>query len=591
MKSHPIAILIHFIGLFTALVGGFSAWGGGALSPDVELGVYRFFGRPDTNSAHVGVYKLNAGLFEPKQYGTLSLKQSDSDECTRLLSNLQSFPLNIMTHVNYLSPGELNSQEQLIRLFAPEQVTFLELTEPVPKSTVANEPDQFPSYKLSLRPDEARPQHIHVRQAGMWIVSGQSMYPWGGEIFKKHHAQSIKEKVEMTWQSALPMSNREVGDPHLVLLTLTAMPWQNNSQLWESGAMTKNKFGWADLDRKKYPLVWEIGRAAQTKPEQMNALFTAAASIIAEEVVVNLQSRYEDAFIFCKALDEDRMRLFRIIGFEPLAGACPKPETCVMVAPLTKLLKRFPVGKQSYRAHEIRNALKKNISLEDALNFLTRIQTYFRADLDFVLKERGYYQQSPVVVHDFSPNYLLLLRAFSEVYGRVSLTDAQKFALRFAEWRGDFGDRHGVNEIIPAEYFLDEFTRRKIVRLTNLDQDLATRDSEYLPTVLLGAREYLFDRYEELHVENGRKLLADVGTQIAVQTFSPLIASQALALGAVPLSPIPGQDGRTLYTVVFDMKLLDRVEKAKPERVRLGRDGLQKGFWFFRSIAANPFKF
>ncbi len=596
MKSSVVARLTLFIGLFAALSSPYTAFAAAALNPDAELGVYRFYGSYNTSSAQVGVYRLHDGLWIPKQGGSISLQDPAKTGCeTALLSNLQSFPLNVMTTVNYLNPGELSNQEQLIKLFSPEQVTFFELTEPVLKTTVAADPKTYPAFKIAPRPDEARPDHAHVRQAGMWLISGQSMYPWGGDTFAKHHPQSVNEPMDIHFQTAIghePRTNRNVHDPHLILLTITPMPWQNNPQLWESGAMKKTKFGYADLDRKKYPLTWEIGRAAQTKPEQMTALFTAAAAVIAEEVEVTMQSRFDDAFVFCKALDEDRMRLFRMIGFEPLEGACPKPDSCVMVAPLTKLLKRFPVGKQSGYAKQIREALNNKLDTNEALNILRRIQVYFRAELDLILKDRGYHQKSPIVVHDFSRNYLTLLRIFGERFGELNTDDAIKFARRFAKIRGDFGDKRHVVEDIPVDIFMDEFTHRNVVRITNLDAGLVGRDSEYLPTVLVGVRNYLAERYDELLVNDPHTIAERLDTKIAIQTWSWRTASEAHKLGGMQLPPLPGTQNRTLYTFIFDMKQIKKMAEQDPERVeRARKGGIQQGFWFFRRITANPIKF
>lgn len=216
---------------------------------------------------------------------------------------------------------------------------------------------------------------------------------------------------------------------------------------------------------------------------------------------------------------------------------------------------------------------------------------YYRADLDVILKERGYHQRSPLVVHDFSPNYFILLRLLAQMNGGLSIEDALEFAHRFSNLRGDFGDRHAIHEDIPSQYFVKEFTDRRIVRVTNLDENLVQRDPEYLPTVLLGVREYLVARYEELQIPQGQQLLEKFGTQFAVQTTSRLTAAQALELGGVPLPPFPGEHNRTLYTFIFDLKKLAKMAADKPARVDQGRAGVQQGFWFFRRINANPFKF
>lgn len=584
MKSALVARLMRICGVFAMLPSCCTVLAAATLSPDAELGVYRFYAQYDASRARVGVYKQDGeGLWTPKQVGNFTVQPRNKDKkdgCeTLLLSHLQSFPLNVMTSVDYLNPGELDKQEQLIKLLSPEQVTFLELTEPVPLATVEADSKSYPEFKISYRPDEDRPNHVHIRQAGMWIVGGQALYPFGNETFSKHHPLSLNKGMPVHFHTAMGKEKEkvpaDVHDPHLIIIAVSSMPWQKN----------------ADLDRKKYPLVWEIGRAAQTKPEQMTALFTAAASIIAEEVETTYQSRNEDAFIFCKALDEDRMRLFRLIGFEPLEGACPAPNNCVMVAPLAKLLKRFPIGKQSSRAKRIQNALNNKVDTSTALNLLRRIQSNFRAELDVIFKDRGYHQKSPIVVHDLSPNYGLLLRAMGEIYGGLSTDDAVQFSQKFQALRGDYGDNRHIPEAIPIDIFAQDLTAQKAVRITNLDPDLVDRDSEYMPSILVGIHKYLGYRYKELGILEPYKIAEKVGTRFVIQTLHWRTASEANKLGGKQLPAVPGQDGRTLYTFVFDMDQVKKLGRENPQRVKRAHVGIAQGFWFFRRIAADPFKF
>lgn len=573
-----------------------SAWSSGGaaakLAPDSELGVYRFYPSHDANSAAVAAYKLENGLFVPKQLGRLSATSTDSDDCQILLNHLQSFPLRVMKQVEYLAADEFFKQMAVIKALVPEQVTFLEMTVPVPTLAVRADPTMYPAHLISPRPDEHRPDHTHVRQATMWVISGQSMYPFSYEDHRIQHPKS--HPVPLTFKTERPEAARTEAaqaDPHTIILNLTGLPWQMEPSLWISGKMKRNEMGYADLSREKYPIVYEFGRAAQVEPEQMDPLFRAAMTVVQDDLATSLQADAEQTYIFVKAFDESRIRRFRRVGFQPVDGLCDR-HGGLMVAPYLELAKRFPPGSHSGRIEEIREAFRKNpdINYDDALNFLRRTQTYFRAELDFIVKPFGLIQKTPLVINDLSANYFTLLTAWLEFHGGNSRDEAHRLARKFSRFRHDNTTNRYIEDVIPVEHFADDLTRRNAVRITNLDPEL-NKNPNYLPLVLIGIHQYMVERYAEMNISNGEQILDHHKTVFVLQTTHLDVATRALNLGGIADRVHAGADGRALYGVQFSLEQVRVLAKQNPKWVEAGAEGVAQGRWFFRSLTGSPLKF
>jgi hypothetical protein len=562
------------------------------LREDTELSLYRFFARENLASANVGSYKLNGQLFEPKMVGVLSLERRREEmtkaDCVALLENLQQFSLNVMKQVSYISQSDFTSQAELIQKLLPEQVTFGEVTFPVSAEEVRANPEKYPKERISPRFDIERPSHVHIRQAGIWIVSGQTFDP------DRENLRGLKKGPLETvpWQSFMStqIPEGEIWDPtpYTIDINLNPMPWQLSSYLWESGKMELNKYGYANLDRKKYPLVWEVGRAAQTEPEQIDALFRMVTAVVAEEVEVTFQSKPEEAFLFVKSLEAKRTRLFKLMGFEELPEACPGPDRCVLVAPLTKMLKRYPVGSQSYRAAQIKKMLNDIPSTADAVHILRLIQAYRRADLDLISLGEGLVQKGPLVVHDFSQNFYYLMKVIGRDH---ELNDEQikAFYGLSLNYFHDYDPNQATEDRIPIGQVTKIFREQNVVRISNLDPTLAMNDL-YLPRVLTGLQKYLLERYESHRVNNGEELIHKIGTKFAIQTTSPLIYHCAKLLGCQEYSRAIFQD-RPVYTCVFTMEQVDKIKERLPPLLLPDANPVAQGFWFFRKITANPLKF
>lgn len=578
------------LGVF--LVAGLSSSTAVASRPDAELSLYRFYSSEDHLGAAVAAYKhdFDGHHFVPKQHGRLKIAISPpGGSCSALLDHLQRFSLRVMQELDYLSAEEFRDQRALIERLTPQQVTFLEMTVPEPRVNASRYTPEF----LSVRPDVDRPNHIHVRQAALWIINGQALYGYPMGQHRVHHPEG--EFIPLPWKSALPSLNSDPGEwdnPRHLALDMTPMPWQMDPRLWRSGGMKRSRFGYAELDLAKYPMRWEFGRAAQIEPEQMDPLFRAAMTVVQEELEVMLQGDPEQAFIFVKAFDETRMRRFRRLGFRILEEASEAPHRFVMVAPFEELAKRFPPGSLSGRVENVRAAFGPKASHEGALNFLRRIQTAFRAELDMIAPEFGIRQISPVVVHDFSRNYYLTLEAVANLLsgGRISRSDLTKHVHRLAsEYRND-ATFNPIADPIPTDPFVQEFYERSVVRVSNLDEDLARSNGAYLGMVLMGVYQYLLYRYDELGVHNGEQILDSLDVRIALQTTRAGVREAARSLGCAEM-PALKLDNRPLYTCLFSLPAIRGLIADNPRHALAARDGLAQGLWFFRGLSGRPMKF
>ena len=514
-----------------------------SLNPERELSVYRFFSRHETDSADVATYQLNSsGLFVAKQHGRLRLVTPPA--CGTLLEP------NGMGSVKYLGPGNFAEQASRLPSLNMDQVTFIELTVPEPRAKVEANPSPYRADRMSLRPDVARPDHVHIRHAGLWIIAGQTFFP---------HVKDVR---------------------------LSPMPWQREPAFVKSGSLPPYESGQLEVDRGKYPLAYELGSALEGEPKLADVLLRTAVTIIADDVFT-LRASPDQAHLFVHATDARQVVHFQQLGFEVESRTVTPNGRCVMVASLKRILGQLPVGTLSQRFAEIHAALPK-LSSEDALIFLHRLQSYFRAELDFVTPTSGSQQKSPVVIHDFSSNYLLLLRLFAERFGEAPAKDSYRIASQLARFRHD-NSINSIADDIAAEPFMADFDERQIVRITNLD-DSKIYDSAYLPAVLVGTYRYLNFCFNELGLTDSAELIARQKTQLAIQSSSFAVAFAAVNLGGQSLPPVD-LEGKRIYTIIFNLPLLYNIMRVHPQLGRQEDQQLVEGIWFLRGLLGNPLKF
>lgn len=584
MLSRPSIIALAFV----ALVAAAGARALAAPTP-LELSVFRFYTSRDLNNAHVAVYRQETdGLFTPYNIGDLNMRALDpAQPCDTLLTNLESFSLATMKNLGYLDDLSLAAQVAAAEHIRPEQVTILEMTRPVPERMREEHPEWVKEGRFSVRPDPEGKPLAHLKTAALRIVSGQSGYPHSQLEYLKNFGGAVGMPA-LPWQSTMNvMAQGKAPDMNTIGIALTPMPWQLNP------ALNFGKHGYYDLDRSKYPMVWELGRAAQIEVRHVATMMQAGLAIVAEDIEVSMQGDPKDAHLFVHALDPVRKRLFERAGFKPLPGACPSPNDCVLTAPFSTIAAKYPPGKHSKRLAEILKLLPAGTPVEIAMNLLRRAHAHLRAELDFHVP--GFEQDTPLVVHDTSRNYYLTLQALAMRMGATP-ENADKLVLLLDSYRTDSGrtKRPEIFDEPHVDQFIHGLYDANAIRVANVDPRLAMRP-QYWGSMIEGVHQYMEQRYREMDVANPEEVYDIARPRIVVQTTDQLVAWAAETFsqrfGGVAGHPIRGSEGKVIYTVVFDYEARERLRAEIPMLAEAVKDKLSQGYWFFRRITAHPMKF
>ena len=561
------------------------------LRSDTELTVYRFFSHVDTSRASVSSYRLKKGLFEPFISGFVDVPGGES---TELLSDLQKFSYKVVKELGYIQAQQEKSQRAKIGEIHPEQVTFIELTRPA-----SIHEDFLTGKKISAedyreRFFERTGEHLgwDRRLAAMWIIAGQYMWPHDREILA---TSSFFRQADFPWKSKLPAVQGYDHSPRTIVIGTRYMPWQQDPDLISRGTLPLSADGhYAELDRKKYPIVFEIGRAVQTQPEQVDAMMRFATAFMVEDVTLPLQSDLDNAFVFVKSFLASRTRLFQRRGFVPVQGAFLGPDNCVLVQPLSELVKRYTPAGNSHRVTRIMKLF--NLDRSEALQMLTRIQVNFRAELDFYVPELKLHQRDPIVLHDLSLNYDFLMEWFAR-YGRVPFEQGLAALKEVKHWRHDFARKDPSLKDVPSiEHFAKQaqtLPLRNFIRLTNLDASQKDNPN-YVPAILIGADEYIKQRMQDfIPQEHWEAVVNENDAKYVIQTGNREFAEHiAKTLQPAAWAVLPdATNTKMIYTLVFTRaQVLQLKAIAGPARMHHLRHALQQGFWFFRSLSANPLK-
>lgn len=555
--------------------------GAHAVPPETKLVLYRFYSKADLNEANIAVYHLENGLFYPKQIGRVQFDfrqylVGKSPTCSSLLEHLQNFSLHVYQSSNYLTSEQQKAQADKVAKLRPETVTFLELSTPVKQSLVDNDPVKYPLLKMAPWLDVTKPGTYQERKAVMWVLAGQFVYP-----FSQTQYDQLKSEHPNRWREMNSLSNEQ--KQNAMNFNFVQMPWETS---------VHDTFS---IDRKKYRLTWELGRAAQVEPEHIPVLMRAALAAIHEDIET-MQGDVEDAYVFVKAMDSLRARHFKAAGFKPFEGHCSSEGECVLVASVTALLEKYPITEMSGRLKLLETKLRLSRNWDFITNALRRIQLYFHAELDFVATQFKIFQEQPVIMHDFSNNYLFLVKGLGETAG-LSTDEAVALAKHVESWRDDFSVLgKSANDAVLAQPFLSDFRRKNVVRLTNIDEKVVSNPNA-IPLLLIGIDDYLLSRYRELSPIDGNLVLDYLNTLIVIQTTSENVARVVRHFEPNEFSsldlPIHMRAARGYGTKLFTFAFTrDQVRRIRVMNSEWSKErALSQGPRFFKNISANPAKF
>lgn len=165
---------------------------------------------------------------------------------------------------------------------------------------------------------------------------------------------------------------------------------------------TKWKHLAAEVDRKKYPLLWEWGRAAQVDTGDINALLDFATQKAYREVKT-LGGRIEDAYIMLHAISPAHTLSYlkRFPGTQFSKNSVRDGDSILMI-PLTQILKIHSLEKSSRLIRDLKGIMDDVHFTDDRVVDLIES---FREKLWFEADWKGVHGPSPfpIIIHDFSP--------------------------------------------------------------------------------------------------------------------------------------------------------------------------------------------
>lgn len=430
-----------------------------------------------------------------------------------VISQQQDFSMMAMVKTNYLTPEQALMFRNLGSSLEPGQVVFSEVI----RDATPNEIRQNYGDELGLRRagshteiDAFRQDLTPVKTAAAWSVSGQ------------------------TW-------DRHTGKAQAVRLP------------WEKEEARKGQ----ELNRKKYPYVFEWGRAAQEVSGEIAPLY----SLNALQNYLQLKAyrgNLEDAYVMAHSFDPVNTRLYARMtndGYYP-SKAAVDPKDALFIMPLALALESHPPSRVSQRVADLVKLGEGHLSEINSVNLLIENRERRWAELDY--SKNGQTQATPIVLNDMS-----MARVHS-LWGMISafpISQANKNALleKLLSLDGETtllasnfeGKYENVADAVRSSFVSQ---KKNAVEISNLDPAMAAADAQYAKSVLYASYMYQAQRIAvifrdfyglstEASLGKASDMIHELDIQFGVTTHSPVIAEQLKKLNPQGRVFLPKTEG------------------------------------------------
>lgn len=442
------------------------------------------FHADDKKLADVTWYREEDGRFQ--NYFSGPIKVHGSDFCTGLLEAAQNFPLHKMVDTNYISSAQKDVLQRLGDRLDLSQFRFYEKTRPVDLDEVKNLDVTRGDIALATLPLLSGNQLVEV-EATLWSVSAQTTSSHVRKQFAK-------------------------------------MPWQLDE-------------AYADIpvDRKKYSLAWEVGRAAQKAPRNFQRLVGAAALEILYEVLAYGESP-DDAYLFAHALGPMQKRVFqmpKIPGtqdpiFQVFHEADAEKGDVVLIAKLKDVLAHLPPENTSKRLHDAMQVASGELDIYGLTEHVFKLRDSIQQSLDIVRPGFGD-RRYPILLRDLTqiPGWYM-----AEVSKRYGVYDGAgpRLARHFSGYIQDYSHRgsHFIDKSIPPSAALASF---RPVTISNLNPEYANKDPQYVLRVLFASYLYYTEKFRKAYPDHAPEVLPQINYVITTSEGS--VVQQAIDIAGV----------------------------------------------------------
>lgn len=366
--------------------------------------------------------------------------------CESLLAGAQLFPLGVMLADAYISEAQRAELLRLGERLDPAQFHFADLIRVEEGANLEGrdfnlERGDMPMSLIPLLHSHAVP----LTQATLWTVAGQTSSPQAR-------------------------------------VALHAMPWQLDQE-----------FANVALDRSRYPLVWEIGRAAQSQAGSVDILFRAhAASMLGE--VLAMGRNLDEAYVFIHTLGAPQSRLTGMrrhpVTGEPVfrlfAQHGTGMENVVFVAKLADLLATMPPDTFSQRVHQVIEASGQRLNWFGAMEHLVTLRGAMREDLEFVHPWNREGQNRPIILRNTTPIVGWFMAEVARRYG-IFEQGGPEVAAALSQVRWLDNNLRGPEIVDEFTVSTMEIARQKLFSISNLDPAIARAHPDYVRLVLMAS--------------------------------------------------------------------------------------------------------
>lgn len=252
-----------------------------------------------------------------------------------------------------------------------------------------------------------------------------------------------------------------------------------------------------NFTREKYPLIWELGRAATTDVYEISHLMAIAGQDIASEVLhigVPNTEYLKQAYVTAQFLSQENTDKFSKMFGKYLFGRSEKnPGKTVFIVPLLEWLEKFPPRRydSTFKALFEKKLFK---STEESFKLIETLKYFQHQVLD--VKFRGKNLASPiffsaVAASDLMVPMELLLTSYFKMDPKT-LNELKGESNQITA-RGNSIDIPWPEKLLDpgASHAMQGKWDGMPLQIANLDPELAARDPQYIPAIFSG----IFDHY------------------------------------------------------------------------------------------------
>lgn len=567
-----------------------------AISGDDLLVVTRFAGFPDGKGATMGVMERKNGVWRSNDVRTIGdstvFRRKTAPgplDCFRGALDSLFGQAQLMAFNKYVETGYFTREEAIRYMnnsvsITDRPITFYNILSqekpPLGLNALTGDPESALRYSLKgpLIDKEG------FVTASLYSVSGQ--------------------KLVLT----------EAGDfPKIEQLEL---PWMKDPDFAEAAKYL--------FSRDKYPLIWELGRAATTDIHEFPHLLAMAGQDIAAEALhygVPSAEYLDHAYVSAEFLSQENTDKFaKLFGEHLFLRAPDNPGKTVFIVPLKKYLENFPPRRYE-TAHKLLHEAK--VGLEDGGKSQQLIEMLkYAQHVNLDLRLHGKNLASPIVFSSYlsgttyiPTDAIFALQGIDRAgFDRVRAASNGPLYTRGLTidmpWPGKLLDPSSAH-LLPGKF--DGFP----MQISNLDPKLAKSDPLYIPSVLSGAFDHLARQFfgqgeikahqiqplvDELKRANGQFILTTHYPETAevIRRYKPRSEKQFevgadVHTGVVWSTlgePAYGglkRPGTKLYTFSFDFDQIGQMRylayqssSMDPKKIPLARPGY---FWWLQGVS------